>query len=76
MQTRNAMFLRDGNPDFGVWHNPNTVNRQVKSCFDVIYGSNSYDTRSGEQCLKYMKATGIRVCLLVNFYEPNTEQEP
>jgi lysophospholipase L1-like esterase len=33
-------FWQDLNPDFGVWHLPNTSFRHRKSCFDVVYQSN------------------------------------
>jgi len=38
-----------------------------------INRSRVWKSRSGEQCLKYVKATGVRACLLVDFREPNVE---
>jgi hypothetical protein len=40
-----ARFWKDINPDFGVWHLPNTRIRHRKSCFDVIYQTNSEGMR-------------------------------
>lgn len=33
-------FWQDLNPDFGVWHLPDTSFRHRKSCFDVVYQTN------------------------------------
>lgn len=38
-------FWQDLNPDFGVWHLPNTSFRHRKSCFDVIYQTNEEGMR-------------------------------
>lgn len=48
-QARSPVFWRDVNPGFGAWHNPNSINRHVKSCFDVTYRSNSYGARDAER---------------------------
>jgi lysophospholipase L1-like esterase len=48
---RSPLFWHDMNPDFGVWHNPNVVNRHTKSCFDVTYRSNSYGARDVERAV-------------------------
>lgn len=51
-KARKRPFLRDSNPDFGVWHEPNASNRHVRSCFDVTYRSNSYGARDVERALQ------------------------
>jgi hypothetical protein len=44
-------FWRDSNPDFGVWHPADSAYRHRKSCFDVIYRSNSQGMRDAERPL-------------------------
>src|SRR5687767_4875494 len=51
-QVRSGIFWRDVNPDFGVWHLPNSATRHTKSCFDVTYRSNSHGARDPERALQ------------------------
>ena len=47
---RNAKtFWGDINKDFGVWHYPEIEFRHTRSCFDVVYRSNSYGARDIER---------------------------
>src|SRR5205085_12186176 len=41
-------FWQDINADFGVWHPPNSTSRHQRSCFDLIYTSNSHGIRDRE----------------------------
>jgi lysophospholipase L1-like esterase len=41
-------FWLDINENFGVWHRPNVRYRHRKSCFDLVYSSNSYGMRYRE----------------------------
>ena len=49
MKDFGTLFWADINEEFGVWHLPNTQYRHQKSCFDVIYQSNSFGSRDLEQ---------------------------
>src|SRR5262249_35355428 len=41
-------FWQDINPDFGVWHPSHAQFRHQRSCYDLIYTSNSYGMRDRE----------------------------
>ncbi|MCA8947966.1 MAG: SGNH/GDSL hydrolase family protein [Planctomycetes bacterium] len=46
-----AQFWGDLSPAFGVWHPPNVRFEHRKSCFDVVYTSNSFGARDVERRL-------------------------
>ena len=49
------------NPVFGVWHEPNTVFRHKKRCFDVTYTTNSIGARDIERS---RRSSADRIVLL------------
>lgn len=52
-------FWRDISPDFGVWHTSNVNYHHKKSCFDVVYQSNSFGARDSQRQLKSEKSRAV-----------------
>jgi len=42
-------YVQGYDPILGVWRNPHSNGRQVKSCFDVTYSTNAYGARDRER---------------------------
>ncbi|OGV65284.1 MAG: hypothetical protein A2283_05720 [Lentisphaerae bacterium RIFOXYA12_FULL_48_11] len=45
----NSRFWIETNPDFGVWHGPNSSYRHITPSYDVFYKANSYGARDKER---------------------------
>jgi len=45
----NSRFWIETNPDFGVWHGPNSSYRHTTPSYDVFYKANSYGARDKER---------------------------
>ena len=44
-----SRFWVEANPDFGVWHGPNSSYRHLTTSYDVSYRANSYGARDKER---------------------------
>ena len=59
LQMVQSRFWSDRNPSFGVWHPPMDEYRHRKSCFDVVYQSNSYGARDVARSIKSTRVRGV-----------------